>query len=248
MKLTILGNCGPYPGKGAGTSGYLLQSADTNVLLECGSGTVAQLWNHIEPKDLKAVILTHMHWDHVSDFMMLATTLQFAKMKGQLPENFCVYVYMQKEPAAMAELLENCPAKELFDFHYVKAWDNIIIDKLQILFTPARHPLPCVGMGVREYERFLYYTGDTNVMEELALYAKDADAILADCGLPNEAWNENAPHLSAGECGKLARDAGAKRLWLSHLPPYADEKELLAQAEEYFEFSMLTKVGDSYLI
>ena len=69
MKLTVLGNCGPYPGKGAGTSGYLLQGEHANIMLECGSGTVGQLWQYIEPKDLTAIILTHMHWDHVSDFM-----------------------------------------------------------------------------------------------------------------------------------------------------------------------------------
>ena len=45
MKLTVLGNNGPYPAAGGACSGYLLSSDSkhTNVLIECGCGTLANL-------------------------------------------------------------------------------------------------------------------------------------------------------------------------------------------------------------
>ena len=45
MKLTILGNNGPYPCASGACSGYLLSSDSgaTNVLIDCGAGVLANL-------------------------------------------------------------------------------------------------------------------------------------------------------------------------------------------------------------
>ena len=66
MRLTVLGCSGPYPAADVGTSGYLLTSNDTNLLLECGCGVVPKLWRAIKPGQLSAVVLTHFHFDHIS--------------------------------------------------------------------------------------------------------------------------------------------------------------------------------------
>ena len=41
MKLTVLGCNGPYPAAGGACSGYLLETGDTRVLLDCGAGALA---------------------------------------------------------------------------------------------------------------------------------------------------------------------------------------------------------------
>ena len=49
MKLTVLGNNGPYPSKGGATSGYLLEFDDRLFLLDCGSGVFSNLLRHVQP-------------------------------------------------------------------------------------------------------------------------------------------------------------------------------------------------------
>lgn len=43
MKLTVLGNTGPYPKAGGACSGYLLENGDSKVVLDMGNGTLANL-------------------------------------------------------------------------------------------------------------------------------------------------------------------------------------------------------------
>ena len=47
MKLTILGNRGPYPTPNGACSGYLLESEKTHILIECGTGVLAKMQHHI---------------------------------------------------------------------------------------------------------------------------------------------------------------------------------------------------------
>ena len=66
MKLTILGNNGPYPSAGGACSGYLLCSDTTRVLIDCGSGTLANLPRHIAWAELDAVIYSHEIGDTIT--------------------------------------------------------------------------------------------------------------------------------------------------------------------------------------
>ena len=69
MKLTILGNNGPYPASNAACSGYLLESdsGKTHVLIDCGTGVLAQLVGRSLLPSLDAVLLSHLHFDHMSE-------------------------------------------------------------------------------------------------------------------------------------------------------------------------------------
>ncbi|MGH3495644.1 MAG: MBL fold metallo-hydrolase, partial [Sciscionella sp.] len=72
MQLTVLGCSGSVPGPGLATSGYLLRSADTTVVLELGNGTLAQLAGLVDPFDIDALVFSHLHADHCADFAALA--------------------------------------------------------------------------------------------------------------------------------------------------------------------------------
>ena len=79
MRLTILGNNGPYPAPGGACSGYLLESDSgrTSLLLDCGPGVLAQLTQRVAVEDLDAIALSHLHYDHMSDMLPLHYALQF---------------------------------------------------------------------------------------------------------------------------------------------------------------------------
>jgi ribonuclease BN (tRNA processing enzyme) len=61
---------------------------------------------------------------------------------------------------------------------------------------------------------------------------RDADVAVLDCSFPA---NRPGPvHLHAGQCGKVAQEAGIGQLILSHFYPIADEYDVKAQAGERY--------------
>ncbi|HEX2021414.1 MAG TPA: MBL fold metallo-hydrolase, partial [Candidatus Thermoplasmatota archaeon] len=71
--------------------------------------------------------------------------------------------------------------------------------------------------------------------EWLAPFARGADLLVAHTLLlDRDAGKARATNLSAGDAGRIARAAGARRLAISHVPFYANADESLAEARAAF--------------
>lgn len=237
MKLTILGNNGPFPAAGGACSGYLLSSdsGKTNVLIDCGTGTLANLNRYIELTNLDAVILSHLHFDHMSDMLPMQYAMQFRRKDRPLP------VYAAATPAAVRALL-NVPCYEL------NAMQDAQIGEIHFSFLPVRHPVESYALRAECDGKVFAYTGDTNTLSGLSDFLRGADLLLADAGLSRAAWNENAPHLSAEHCGECAEEAQVGKLLLSHLNPCFEPSVLLSEAAGKFARVELSRIGECYEI
>ena len=72
MILTLLGTgCPKVDHRRFGPSN-LISSKKTNILVDCGSGVTQRLEEaNINTKKIDALVLTHLHSDHVVDFYQL---------------------------------------------------------------------------------------------------------------------------------------------------------------------------------
>lgn len=237
MKLTILGNNGPFPAIGGACSGYLLSSASgqTNVLIDCGTGTLANLPKHISWNQLDAVILSHLHHDHMSDMLPMQYALQFNPRTAPLP------VYAPSSPAAIRSLLD-VPAYALMPM------EDMQIGEIRFSFYPVRHPVECFAVRAECDDCVFVYTGDTNTVEKLHEFAAGADLLLADAGLSSADWKESAPHLSARHCAELAMQANADKLLLTHLNPRYTAAQLEDEAHELRKDAEFVCIGAQYAI
>ena len=234
MKLTILGANGPYPAEDGACSGYLLtsDSGHTRILLDCGTGCLAALRGAAALEDLSAVVLSHLHYDHMSDMLPLQYALQFSSREPALP------VLCPEAPEAVRALL-NVPC---FDLAPLK---DRQVGEMRLSFIPAVHPVPTVCVAVECDGARLVYTGDSNENPALELFADGADLLLADAGLSSADWKPRAPHLSAAMCGQLARSARVKALLLTHLNPKYDPEALLAEARAAYPSAELAVRGET---
>jgi len=90
-------------------------------------------------------------------------------------------------------------------------------------------------MRISAGARTLVYTADTSWDEGLIEFAKDADLLLAEASYLEKDKGQNIPkHLSALDCGRLAKAANAKSLLLTHLWPEYNPLELKAEAESVY--------------
>lgn len=237
MKLTILGNNGPYPQKGGACSGYLLSSDSgrTNIIIDFGTGCLSNLPAHISYADINAMILSHLHFDHMSDMLPLQYALQFNPAAAPIP------VFAPDAPAPVRELL-NAPC---FNTETIR---NCEIGEMSIRVIPARHPVPTYAVRVECDGKVFGYTGDSNTLDTLPAFFEGCDLLLADAGLSLEHWNPNAPHFSAAGCGSLASSANAGKLLLTHLNPRYTTQALVDEARTEFTETQFTVIGESYRV
>jgi len=237
MRLTVLGCNGPYPAPKGACSGYLLESdsLETRLLLDCGCGVLGRLSTICTPDRLSGIVLSHLHYDHMSDMLPMIYALQKHPPKRELP------VFAPESPVQVRSLLE-CPWMEL------RPARDVTLGEMEIRFIPAVHPVESVCVSVECDGQKFVYTGDTNENMLLELFAGNADLLLADAGFLSANWTPQSPHLSAELCGKLANAARAQRLLLTHINPNDDTDALLAEAKCFFTHTEIARPGGKYVL
>ena len=237
MRLTILGNNGPFPAPGGACSGYLVESdsGETRILLDCGPGVLSRLEQILPPEKLNAIVLSHLHYDHMSDMLPMHYYFQFH------PLNRAMNVFLPGTPAEVRALIED----KQFDLWPMR---ETSVGEMRLRFCRVRHPVTTFAVSVECDGKKLVYTGDTNTETALELFADGADLLLADAGLSNADYRENAPHLSAALCGQLAQNVRAKQLVLTHLNPKYDPDLLLSEAKAVYPSAQLAQIGEIWYI
>ena len=228
MNLTCLGRYGPYPAPLGRTSSYLLRTDETAVVLDFGTGALSQLLDFCAVKQVDAVIISHLHADHISDMRVLAYMLNPLVKSGAVAK---LPVYLPDEPQAAYEEIARQPA---FLANVINPGQPLVIGDIDISFQRTVHPVLCYAMRLKTPTGSLVYTADSSFDPALADFAKDADALLCDAAFSNENRPQGAPHMCGEEAAKLANLAQAGALWLTHLNPETDENALLTQARAVF--------------
>jgi ribonuclease BN (tRNA processing enzyme) len=96
--------------------------------------------------------------------------------------------------------------------------------------------------------RSLVYTGDTGPCERVVALARDADVFLSEASHPPGPGLPTGLHLTGREAGEHAAAAGAKRLLLTHVPPWVDAIGQLVAASAVFPETELVRSGATYEI
>ncbi|HVL49716.1 MAG TPA: MBL fold metallo-hydrolase [Candidatus Thermoplasmatota archaeon] len=226
MRVTVLGNSGrlllPL---GAGAS-YLLEAAGRRVLLDATNGTHFRLAG----SRLDAVVMTHLHLDAFADMLPVLASLDrptpFFVPAGAERHIRDIFDRRAMDPKAIA-LAEMRPASAGSE-----AW----VGDLRLRFAKARHGCIAVALRADADGAALAYLADTGARPGLVDLARGADLVVAHTLLlDREAGKEVATtNMTAGQAGRLAREAGARRLALAHVPFYLRREDSLLEAKGHF--------------
>ena len=239
MRLTILGNNGPFPASGGATSGYLLSSGETRICFDLGSGTLSRLTALTPPEELTALVLSHWHYDHCADVLPLIFRLEACADKP-------LHVYAPVDENSLVRKAVQACAKIVLHDIAPQTEFRIPNSEFRISVHAARHPVPAVMYRVEAEGKTFCYTGDTNTVEGLEAFADHADFLLADGLFTDAAWAEGKPHLSARHVAELAEAAHVRRFAITHLNPAIDPVTLLREARSVRLDAQLTAIGDVY--
>ena len=235
MELTVLGSGTCLPSLTRNAPGYFLRCRETNILVDCGSGVLRQMLRGQCPwEKIDLVALTHFHPDHCSDLAAILLALKFSSRAGSghrlvicgpAGKLGCFY------RSCVASLIGDMP----FPLRLVEMNKTIDFDGIHIGCCATEH-LPdgeSIAFSFSSAEGKAVFTGDADYSEALCELAEGADLLVADCS--SLEIDKVDGHMSARQCGVLARKAGVKSLVLSHLHPanYPDQRRVEECATEY---------------
>ena len=125
MNITVLGKSPAWQDADGACSGYLVRGGGKTVLLDCGPGVFAKLRRHVDYVDVDAVVITHLHADHVLDLVPYASGLRYGPHSAR-PKLYA-------PPGALEAFAGMCQATNMTADHIVLAFDVTIYDPADTL-------------------------------------------------------------------------------------------------------------------
>ncbi len=235
VKLTVLGSAGSHPGNGRACSSYLISAGDHHLLLDCGNGSVANLMDAVDPADIDAIIISHLHPDHFVDLYGLHYALRFHQDGAKKVDVHA--------PAGARELLPSLllgDAGESFlrhlPLHVVSAGDLLEIGPFEVELFAANHPIETVASRVSVDGRIVAFSGDSGRTDELIACADSADLFICDSTwVSRDAPFPEGVHMTGTEAGQHASAAGAQQLMVTHVFPQREPEQAAADAEMVYD-------------
>ena len=245
LRLTVVGCSGSYPGPDSAASCYLVEAPDgdggtTRVVLDLGSGSIGPLQRHLDPRDLDAVLLSHLHADHCLDLMGLYV-MQRHHPDGPTGRRVPVW-----GPASTAtrlargyDLAEPDAMSAELDVHEWQAGQAVTVGALQVTPFPVRHPVEAYAVRVvwtdqGGRQHVLVYSGDTDTCDGLAEAAAGADLLLCEAAFVEGRDEARGIHLTGRRAGQVASGAAVGTLMLTHVPAWNPPGIAETEAREVF--------------
>jgi ribonuclease BN (tRNA processing enzyme) len=216
FELLVLG-AGPAYSDRRGSIGaaYLVRRGSAAIVLDLGQGSFPALASTIEPADLGAVVISHLHPDH---FIDLVAMRHYLRWEFQPPRTVAVLAptgldtrldALHAEPGWTAEALSverlGVGTRRIGPFSVEAA----IVTHTDESYG-FRVSLDDDGPG-------LVYSGDCGNAEDLAPLVRAGDWLLVECSFGVGPVAPGAEHLDARAIADLAVSTAPGRILLTHI-------------------------------
>jgi len=224
LSLTVLGCDGSYPGPGGAGSGYLVRCGGAAVWVDAGPGTLARLQEHVGLRGVDAVVVSHEHVDHWSDLEHMAVACHYIVTGPRVP------LYSEVDLAARMRV---GPASAALAWNPIEPGARVTIGAMTFTFSRTDHTVATLAMRVDGGGRSLGYSADSGPGWGLKELGAGLDLAVCEATFLSEREG-SLSHLSARQAGDRAREAGVKRLVLTHLMPGVDPEAARTEAAAAF--------------
>ncbi len=260
MNITFCGTAAGALAPPRAATSILLQRGDDAFLLDCGPGS---LWRIIESgvslRKITNVLISHLHMDHVQGFPELLAHMVFPNGTTpavQGPAGTAGYI---ARAANLTQLVSRLPGVFVYDTPLtVPVLEVADGDERELLgleirsaVVPHSPELVCLARRITCEGRSLVFSGDTKPVPEIMVpLAESADVLVHECYSAEgiEDWvagmrphtQENvraafaATHSELSRVCAIAKEAGVRKLVLTHLNPGEKADRLIATAERIF--------------
>lgn len=259
LQLTVIGCSAAMPRPGGACSSYLVTYGAVNVLMDCGPDSLAVLRGRINPRNLDAIVISHLHADHTLDLVPLAYGLKYGPPVGDerkpRGERLALFVPPGGKEflKGLAEAFEGSGRNSDFWAPFAVAEydpDGTLVvgssdgadraDYLNFRFAPTKHYIPCWAIKVTppgdDPHPALVYGADSAPVESLTRFAHDADLLILEATLDAPETPVPVGHMTPRQAAEVAAAAGGvERLLLTHYWGHVPPETMIAEARAAFD-------------
>jgi ribonuclease BN (tRNA processing enzyme) len=262
VSLRVLGAAGGYPYAGHACSGFLLTAKGAQpLLIDCGPGVVAKLLAGTRASELGAVVVSHMHPDHILDLVPLGYALMtewvslklhqpvplylpaggasvFGRFMALWGHKHWVFDDAEHGPgyAALREAAQSGRdwMYEVFSVVEFTPGDSIHVAGFDVTSIKADHTPEATCLRFDHDGARVGYTGDTRYLPDLVGFLEGSDVLIAE-GHFSGSQPPGGAHMTPAEAGRLAAKSGSRRLLLTHIAAIEDADDAIRAARTEFK-------------
>lgn len=239
FSVTVLGSGAATPTFSRHCSAQVVNLYGVKMLIDCGESSQNQLRQyHVKMQSIHTIFLSHLHGDHFFGLPGLLSTMHLC---GRTEPVTIV------APKGAREVIETTFELTGNHIEYPIDWCEMDFEEgMQRVFEckrctvdafPLVHSVPTYGFRITEVPRntatprVYTYCCDTAYTEAILPYIKGSDLLCLECTFADELAElaETRCHLTAGQAGRLARQAEVGKLLLTHISARYREPDLLLQ-------------------
>lgn len=226
LSVTVLGSGTVDPVPQRASSGFYLQTAEHQFVIDLGAGTLrnAQLCG-LEMWRLENLVLTHFHPDHTSDLVPFLFARKYAPQpwsprplqifgpsgtKQFLKALFAAWPSLEP-PAKYLSVIEMSPDQGAY---------RLPGDTRLSVFQAEHGDMAALSLRFELQNKTIAFSGDTALCPGVIEAAKEADLFFCECSCfprGREPLYCRSVHLSWEDVAEICQQAEPRRLILTHL-------------------------------
>jgi ribonuclease BN (tRNA processing enzyme) len=220
MRLLFLGTGGYHPNERRHTAGILIP--ELGIMFDAGT-CAFRVPSRLSTKVLD-IFLTHPHLDHIIGLTYLLVPMALKQIDTcrihALPATFdAVKQHLFSLPLF--------PVLPPFDFVPLTQQVDIAAGRGKLIHHPLQHPGGSLGFLLQIDGKRIAYITDTTVDGSYTDFVRGSDVLIHECYFPDNLsdWALKTGHSHTSPVAMLARDAGVKRLYLTHIDPQRSDDD-----------------------
>lgn len=250
MRLTVLGKSPAWQDAGGACSGYLIEDEGVALLLDCGPGIFGKLRLHVDYVDVTAVVISHLHADHILDLVPFASGLTFAPRQQPVPvdrwpgTDHPARPHLHAPAGAGRAFAQVCEGSGMSPTHIEDAFrlreydadESLAIGPLRLRFKVVPHFVATHAVEIVSSVSGgrLTFSADSSPSDALVEFASGADLLLVEATLPRAEREGPRGHLTPAEAGDHGRRAQVERVVLTHISDELDPAWAVEEAGRAF--------------
>jgi len=236
MEIYTVGSGTGVPSLRRGSPATVIRTGTSVMLLDSGSGTLRRLLEvDIDFSEIDYLLYSHFHPDHTADLVPFLFASNYGSERKRTRE---LYLIGHEGIARFYEGLKDVygqwviPQGFTLNIMEMKG-EEIAFSDFSLQGFHLEHSDHSIGFRVTTPGGgAVAYSGDTDYCPNLILLAREADLLILECSFPDDRKVEG--HLTPSLAGRVAREAGCKRLLLTHLYPPCDDYDVKGAVESQY--------------